>query len=108
MTNEELEIAAKNFAERQFDYEGVTKEVVIPVSFKAGAYWALNHQWINVEDILPENDDTVLVITGDCPYVAWFNETKKEWHEVETGQLICPTHWMKIPELKTIYNNNTL
>lgn len=105
MANEEIEIAARNFAERQLDYRGVIKEIVIPISFKAGVDWALKHQWINVEDILPENDDTVLVIAGDYPYVAWFNETKKEWHEIENGQLIHPTHWMKIPELKTIYNN---
>ena len=69
--------------------------------FIAGAEYALSHQWISVEEALPENGENVFAIDGDDAYVAWFDETDKDWHELSEGQLIVPTHWMPIPKFET-------
>lgn len=61
--------------------------------FNEGAEYALSHQWISVEEVLPKN--------GENAYVAWFDETDKDWHELSEGQLIVPTHWMPIPKFET-------
>ena len=36
--------------------------------FIAGAYYALSHQWISVEESLPEYDKAVIVAFGDDDY----------------------------------------
>lgn len=61
--------------------------------FFAGAEYALSRQWISVEEVLPKN--------GENAYVAWFDETDKDWHELSEGQLIVPTYWMPIPKFET-------
>ena len=69
--------------------------------FIAGAEYALSHQWISVEEVLPKNGENVFAIDSDNAYVAWFDETDKDWHELSEGQLIVPTHWMPIPKFET-------
>ena len=69
--------------------------------FIAGAEYALSHQWISVEEVLPKNGENVFAIDSDNAYVAWFDETDKDWHELSEGQLIVPTHWMSIPKFET-------
>ena len=69
--------------------------------FFAGAEYALSHQWISVEEVLPKNGENVFAIYSDNAYVAWFDETDKDWHELSEGQLIVPTHWMPIPKFET-------
>ena len=103
MTREQIEKQADDYMSKATPsyVNSSFDKYAIAQAFEEGAYWALEHQWVNVEDKLPENDNSVLVMADNCPYIAWFNETKKEWHEIENGKLINPTHWMKIPELKT-------
>ena len=56
--------------------------------FIAGAEYALN-------------GENVFAIDSDNAYVAWFDETDKDWHELSEGQFIVPTHWMPIPKFVT-------
>lgn len=44
------------------------KQVGYIRGFKEGAEYALSHQWISVEDALPEYDETVIVDFGDDDY----------------------------------------
>ena len=56
--------------------------------FIAGAEYALSHQWISVEEALPEANETVLVLIGGVPVVA------KGYHV--RARLRDITHWMPI------------
>lgn len=70
-------------------------------AFEKGAEYALSHQWISVNEALPKNGENVFAIDSDDAYVAWFDETDKDWRELSEGQLIVPTHWMPIPKFET-------
>ena len=72
-------------------------------AFTEGAEWALNHQWISVDNSLPKYNETVLV-TNDCENY-WFghrsNSTivlrdKYNFATDYSGNNI--TYWMPIPK----------
>ena len=75
--------------------------------FLAGAKFALNNQWISVEEDLPCNHDelfinddkketkTVLSIVNGYIMMSRMYKPKHKWHW-ENDE---PTHWMPIPEL---------
>ena len=58
--------------------------------FNEGAEYALSHQWISVEEALPEDEEHVLALVNGVPIVA------KGIHVKENLKYI--THWMPIPK----------
>ena len=61
--------------------------------FIAGAEYAISHQFISVEESLPEANENVLALIGGVPVVA------KGYHVRE--RLRGVTHWMYIPKFET-------
>ena len=76
-------------------------------AFLEGADFALNNQWISVEEDLPCNHDelfinddkketkTVLSIINGYIMMSRMYKPKHKWHW-DSGE---PTHWFPIPEL---------
>ena len=76
-------------------------------AFLEGADFALNNQWISVEEDLPCNHDelfindnkketkTVLSIVNGYIMMSGMYKPKHKWHWEHDE----PTHWMPIPEL---------
>ena len=60
--------------------------------FIEGAEYALSHQWISVEEALPEANENVLALIWSAPVVA------KGYHVRE--RLRGVTHWMYIPKFE--------
>ena len=60
--------------------------------FKNGAEYALSHQWISVEDALPEANENVLALIGSVPVVA------KGYHV--RARIRGISHWMPIPKFE--------
>ena len=69
------------------------KQVGYIRGFNEGAEYALSHQWISVEDALPEANKNVLALIGGVPVVA------KGYHVRE--RLGGVTRWMPIPKFET-------
>ena len=79
----------------------------LATAFLEGADFALNNQWISVEEDLPCNHDelfindnkketkTVLSIVNGYIMMSRMYKPKHKWHW-ENDE---PTHWMPIPEL---------
>ena len=77
-------------------------------AFIEGAEFALNNQWISVEEDLPCNHDelfinddkketkTVLSIINGYIMMSRMYKPKRKWRWDSEEQ---PTHWMQIPEL---------
>ena len=60
--------------------------------FKNGAEYALSHQWISVEEAMPEANENVLALIGSVPVVA------KGYHV--RARLRDISHWMPIPKFE--------
>ena len=60
--------------------------------FIDGAEYALSHQFISVEEALPEANENVLALIGSVPVVA------KGYHV--RARLRDITHWMPIPKFE--------
>ena len=60
--------------------------------FNEGAEYALSHQFISVEEALPEANENVLALIWSAPVVA------KGYHVRE--RLRGVTHWMYIPKFE--------
>ena len=60
--------------------------------FNEGAEYAIYHQWINVDESLPEANETVLVLIGGVPVVA------KGYHV--RARIRGISHWMPIPKFE--------
>ena len=58
--------------------------------FNEGAEYTLSHQWISVDEALPEANENVLTLIGGVPVVA------KGYHV--RARLRDITHWMPIPK----------
>ena len=69
------------------------KQVGYIRGFKEGAEYALSHQWISVDEALPEDEGHVLALVNGVPIVA------KGIHVKEHLKYI--THWMPIPKFET-------
>lgn len=81
--------------------------------FQAGAQWADDNQksqWISVEERLPENYDTVLLLSrdyrGDCRLCLgnWLIASKK-WIMNGGDKILkdfTPVYWLPIPELPIV------
>lgn len=72
------------------------------MDFMKGATFALQNQWISVDEALPEQDEQVIVMSkiGDIERMKYHN--KSFYHIkgsiIKDGEKI--THWMEIPSLK--------
>ena len=88
-----IEEAAEKYAANQtgLDYIG---EVACEKGFIEGAEYALSHQWISVEEALPEANEHVLTLIGGVPAVA------KGYHV--RARLRDITHWMPIPKFEPV------
>lgn len=83
--------------------EEIFKDSEYPVPniycFTKGAKWVLSHQWVSVEERLPENDETVLTFSSYGHVLAYYSEQDKMWFAYGCYGDINPTHWMQIPPL---------
>ena len=77
------EAANGRYTDNTFAYKG----------FIDGAEYALSHQFISVEEALPEANEHVLTLIGGVPVVA------KGYHV--RARLRDITHWMPIPKFET-------
>lgn len=68
------------------------KQVGYVRGFNAGAEFAISHQWISIDEALPEYEEDVLALIGGVPVIA------KGYH-VRAG-LRYNTHWMTIPKFE--------
>lgn len=68
-------------------------------AFIAGAIEALNSQWINVNEALPETDDWVIVMFD----IGLMKVRKGIYVRINKplAENLKITHWMPIPEFKT-------
>ena len=73
--------------------------------FIDGAEYALSHQWISVEDVLPKYDEAVIVAFGDDDYALLHRSNnsnvltdKNEFCNYGHKEVLA---WMPIPQFET-------
>lgn len=96
--------AAVEFADREYEVGGIDYDALCK-GFFYGAEYALSHQWINVEEALPENYTRVLVINEKGRVgIAYLYQDKTYTDELSgrkwSGGYKYVTHWMRIPKFK--------
>lgn len=69
-------------------------------AFHAGAEYAISHQWISVEEALPNNHDYVLAGYKDSVFMAWCRRQYDEWYDIYGFELNVD-RWMPIPKFET-------
>ena len=99
-----IEEAAGQYAERRFNtrllYDMYGRQC--KSDFIEGATFALQNQWISVDEALPEEDKKVIAMSefGDIERMKYHN--KAFYHLkgsiIKDGEKI--THWMEIPSLE--------
>lgn len=99
MTPEEIEKLADEYV-RTNPFVHPYNSIATRESFKDGIVYALSHQWIPVEERLPEEDKRVLVrvLASEFHYeyyavAYWDNEDCY----TQDGELIRPDFWLPIP-----------
>lgn len=60
--------------------------------FNEGAEYALSHQWINVDEALPEANENVLALIGGVPVIARGYRVRARIRGI--------SHWMPIPKFE--------
>ena len=88
------EAANDRYTDNTFAYKG----------FIDGAEYALSHQWISVEDVLPKYDESVIVAFGDDDYALLHRSNNSNVLTDKNGfcnyshkQVIA---WMPIPKFE--------
>lgn len=70
-------------------------------AFIAGAQYALSHQWISVEDDLPESNTDCIIYThddmGSVKMFAWFDGDN--FHGEQDDEIYHPEFWMPLSTL---------
>ena len=111
MTQAQIEQAAREYCKLMgyiLDYDD--KAIAAIAAYK----YALTHQWISVEEKLPEKDEDdsntsiyVLVTDSNNPFgyvwKAYYDYTIKFWYDAISCENLSKhniTHWMSIPTLK--------
>lgn len=81
------------------------KQVGYLRGFNEGACYAISHQWIKVEEALPEYDEAVIVATGH-PFYSFCHRSNKPNVQTDedgwcnyTGMKILA--WLPIPKFET-------
>lgn len=99
-----IEEAANKYAAKIEEQNPNSEAYDIDGNFITGATFALQNQWISVEEALPEFEgnfsDYFLVRTerGWCMVTMYYRTSEKEyWWNLEKTKV---THWMQIPSLK--------
>ena len=105
------EIPQKRIEEAAYEY--IQSDAVSPENMKLafgdfinGAKWALQNQWISVEEALPEENklgdsDFVFVKTSiRYPFLASYSYKHETWKDINHIAIHGVTHWTPIPELK--------
>lgn len=109
MTNEQINMAAQEYADQHF-IERVATGAPLPESKKAyakafadGADFALKHQWIRTLDQMPEDGELVIVLahgTGLC--LARWNEKFQCWDDADGDDIMVGAddveEWCPIPD----------
>ena len=75
------------------------KQVGYVRGFNAGAEFALSHQWISVEDALPERSVMVIVKDKYGNYDTAYLSKKGYWI-ANDGKEIIVSFWMPIPKFE--------
>lgn len=105
MTPEQIEKAAQQYAEPTRAYLLGEETMQIKEAFVAGAYHALQHQWISVDEQLPEDINPKLVYVEDIGISPELSHTiayyeKGTWHFLDSYYYDCKiSHWLPIPQL---------
>lgn len=113
MTEQQIETAKRRaWVEIYFHHEGFSDEEVMyfrplpcenfNMGFDAGVRFALSHQWVSVEERLPDDDQCLYFVADarlnpmgvDC--AEYTCETKLF---SRNGTVLHPTHWCPIPQL---------
>ena len=86
-----IEEAAREYTSNQtgLDYIG---ETACERGFIDGAEYAFSHQWISVEEALPEANENVLALIGGVPVIA------RGYHV--RARIRGISHWMPIPKFE--------
>ena len=98
------EILKKKIEEGMVDYADNLYPKYFPqhsiarAAFHAGAEYAISHQWISVEDALPEANENVLALIGGVPVVAKGYHVRARIRDI--------SHWMPIPKFNPDKPNN--
>ena len=89
-----------------FDY--INSDAVSPENmqqafgdFINGAKYALQNQWISVDEELPKDEKYVFVklSCSRLPWTAMFDYNIKSWVDINHVAIHGVTHWMTIPEI---------
>ena len=97
-----IEEVAINYADNE-EY-GDEIYYAIKAAFKNGATFALQNQWISVEEALPEENELVFGCVNDestpqAVGMAYYDEYGG-WHYSDEEEISLITHWMPIPSLE--------
>jgi len=100
---EKISKAAENYANSlhesgMYDKETPATPEDMEYAFKAGANFALQNQWISVEDELPEIDNEVLFLCEYGTFLGFF-DSGNIWVANGLGEVFDVTHWIPIPPL---------
>ena len=74
------------------------KQVGYLRGFNDGAEYALSHQFISVDEALPEDDEYVIALISGVPVIAKGIHVKENLSDI--------THWMPIPKFEPDKPNN--
>lgn len=107
MTDEQIEQAAGEYAAKTAEqYEVCNSEFVqeVAVAFERGAQYSLSHQWVAVEERLPENEHLVYAafpIEGHLTArLAFYSHKYDRWISFPgTCTLSDVVFWMEIPAI---------
>lgn len=107
MTPKQIELMAERYSEARADFHKSDPELADLThyescrAFRIGADFALSHQWISVQDALPENDGLVLAHFSDIdPKLSHAMAYHKGgmWHTPDDWYFDCEIDfWMPIP-----------
>lgn len=93
---QQIEKEAQEYADR---FIGSTERKCRRSAFMDGANFALSHQWVSVDERLPEPHEEVLTYTVnaiDENAVAYYDG--EDWYNTY-GEHIRPHYWLPIPQL---------
>lgn len=95
MTREEIQRAAEEFADREYEI-GKEDHDALHKGFYWGAKWAHEHQWVSVEDATPPEGELVFVAgAGFIPTTAFHTQGGV----FKTCIKDKIQYWMEIPKI---------
>ena len=101
---EKIREAADKFAEQEAEIGDIDRDALYK-GFFHGAEWALSHQWISVDDALPDKQSCEYIChDGERVFFArWLDETPHGLSGWDiAGMTKPPIAWMPIPPLPEV------